>query len=120
MSGYLKSPDIDPINQALWPALADLLSLVFIREQPHLFLSPYQVWRVPDDLNMASQLVVVGIKPRSASRRRSAARSSPGLNSTSYGYKSGADEYFRNRTDLKNEGAIAAFIQQPVITIRHQ
>ena len=46
-------------DSPLWPALADLLSLGFIREQPDLFLSPYLVWRFPDDLNMATHLAVV-------------------------------------------------------------
>jgi hypothetical protein len=55
----------------LWPALADLLSLGFIREQPYLFLSPYLVWRFPDDLNMATHLVVV--------RDKAALRESPAI-----------------------------------------
>jgi hypothetical protein len=46
-------------DSPVWPALADLLSLGFIREQPYLFLSPYLVWRFPDHLNMATHLVVV-------------------------------------------------------------
>lgn len=49
----------DATDSDLWPALADLLSLGFVREHPRLFLSPYLVWRFPRDLNMATHLVVV-------------------------------------------------------------
>lgn len=49
----------DDKNSPLWDALADMLSLGFIREHPSLFLSPYLVWRFPPELNMATHLVVV-------------------------------------------------------------
>jgi hypothetical protein len=60
--GWLKfvarwRPD-DP-KSSLWSALADLLSLGFIREHPDLFLSPYLVWRFPSDLDITTHLVVV-------------------------------------------------------------
>ena len=58
-------------DSPLWTALADLLSLGFIREQPHLFLSPYLVWRFPDHLNMATHLAVV--------RDKAALRETPSL-----------------------------------------
>ena len=48
-----------PDDGPLWNALADLLSLGFVREHPTLYLSPYLVWRFPRDLNMATHLVVV-------------------------------------------------------------
>jgi hypothetical protein len=51
-------PD-DPGDTKLWVALADLLSLGFLREHPTLFVSPYLAWRFPRDLNMATHLVVV-------------------------------------------------------------
>ncbi|MBL8209431.1 MAG: SH3 domain-containing protein [Bryobacterales bacterium] len=40
----------DP-HTPLWPALADMLQLGFIREQPDLYLSPYVVWRFPQHLD---------------------------------------------------------------------
>jgi hypothetical protein len=43
----------------LWSALADLLSLGFIREHPVVYLSPYLVWRFPRELSMATHLVVI-------------------------------------------------------------
>ena len=43
----------------MWNALADFLSLGFIREHPNLYLSPYLVWRFPNGLNRAAHLVVV-------------------------------------------------------------
>lgn len=46
-------------ESALWPALADILALGFVREHPSLFLSPYVVWRFPRNLNRASYLVVI-------------------------------------------------------------
>ena len=49
----------DEAGSPLWPALEDLLSLGFIQEHPQLFLSPYLVWRFPNDVNMATHLVVV-------------------------------------------------------------
>ena len=49
----------DDRESPLWPALADLLSVGFIREHPNLYLSPYLVWRFPDELNRASHLVIV-------------------------------------------------------------
>ncbi len=48
----------DDSESELWPALGDLLALGFIREHPALFLSPYLVWRFPDDLDRARHLVV--------------------------------------------------------------
>ena len=55
----------------LWPALEDLLSLGFIREHPQLFLSPYLVWRFPNNVNMATHLVVV--------REKAALRDAPSV-----------------------------------------
>lgn len=49
----------DDENSPLWSALSDLLSLGFVREHPSLFVSPYLVWRFPDELNMATHLVVI-------------------------------------------------------------
>jgi hypothetical protein len=49
-------PD-DP-QTPLWIALADMLQLGFIREQPGLYLSPYVVWRFPRQLNRRTHLVV--------------------------------------------------------------
>lgn len=49
----------DTRDSRLWTALADFLSLGFIREHPSLYLSPYLVWRFPDGLNRAAHLVVV-------------------------------------------------------------
>jgi hypothetical protein len=46
-------------NSKLWSALADLLSLGFVREHPNLFVSPYLVWRFPRELSMADHLVVI-------------------------------------------------------------
>jgi hypothetical protein len=51
-------PD-DRRNSMLWPVLADLLSLGFVRMHPSLFVSPYLVWRFPDELSMAAHLVVI-------------------------------------------------------------
>src|SRR3954447_26694468 len=44
----------DDKDSNLWTALADLLSLGFIREHPSLFVSPYLVWRFPRELNPAT------------------------------------------------------------------
>ncbi len=49
-------PD-DP-QTPLWSALADMLHLGFVREQPSLYLSPYVVWRFPRHLNRRTHLVV--------------------------------------------------------------
>ena len=65
----------DPQDQRLWSALADLLSLGFIREHPNLFLSPYLVWRFPDALNRRTHVVVV--------RDHAALREAPSLNARS-------------------------------------
>ncbi len=46
-------------DSPLWHALADLLSLGFVREHPALFLSPYLVWRFPQELDRAEHLVVI-------------------------------------------------------------
>jgi hypothetical protein len=51
-------PD-DLRESPLWGALADLLSLGFIREHPSIFLSPYLVWRFPPDLDVKTHLVVI-------------------------------------------------------------
>jgi hypothetical protein len=67
-------PD-DPQDQRLWSAVADLLSVGFIREHPNLFLSPYLVWRFPDGLSRRAHLVVV--------RDHAALRESPSLNAPS-------------------------------------
>jgi hypothetical protein len=64
-------PDDGP-GSPLWPALADLLSLGFVREHPNLYLSPYLVWRFPSRVNRATHLVVV--------RDKVALRESPSLN----------------------------------------
>jgi hypothetical protein len=64
-------PD-DRRNSRLWSALADLLSLGFIREHPQLFLSPYLVWRFPAELNMATHLVVI--------RDKAVLRQAPSIN----------------------------------------
>ena len=65
----------DDEDSGLWPALADLLALGFIREHPALFLSPYLVWRFPSDLNRATHLVVV--------RDKVALRAAPSLRAAS-------------------------------------
>ncbi len=62
-------PD-DP-QTPLWSALADLLHLGFLREQPGLYLSPYVVWRFPPHLNRRTHLVVA--------REKSPLRESPSL-----------------------------------------
>lgn len=49
-------PD-DP-DTPLWSALADILQLGFLREQPDLYLSPYVVWRFPSHINRRTHLVV--------------------------------------------------------------
>jgi len=49
----------DDENSPLWSALSDMLSLGFVREHPSLFVSPYLVWRFPDELNRATHLVVI-------------------------------------------------------------
>ena len=49
----------DDENSPLWSALSDMLSLVFTREHPSLFVSPYLVWKFPDELNRATHLVVI-------------------------------------------------------------
>ncbi|MDZ4800864.1 MAG: SH3 domain-containing protein [Bryobacteraceae bacterium] len=51
-------PD-DRENSPVWKGLSDLLSLGFIQEHPSLFLSPYLVWRFPDNLSMSGHLVAV-------------------------------------------------------------
>jgi len=51
-------PD-DGEDAPVWPALADLLSLGFVREHPNLFLSPYLVWRFPRELSREIHLVVI-------------------------------------------------------------
>ena len=48
----------DEAESPLWAALADLLQLVFLREHPQLYLSPYVVWRFPDHLDRRKYLVV--------------------------------------------------------------
>jgi hypothetical protein len=73
-------PD-DKRDSLLWGALADLLSLGFIREHPSLFLSPYLVWRFPDELNMATHLVVIRDK---AALREAPARNAPVIASLSF------------------------------------
>lgn len=67
-------PD-DAEGSPLWPALADLLSLGFVREHPSLFLSPYVVWRFPQNLDRAGHLVVI--------RDKVPLRESPSLNAPS-------------------------------------
>jgi hypothetical protein len=49
----------DDADSDLWPVLADLVSLGFVREHPSLFLSPYLVWRFPRELNLRAPLVVI-------------------------------------------------------------
>ena len=73
-------PD-DRRNSPLWSALADLLSLGFIREHPSLYLSPYLVWRFPSDLSMAEHLVVIRDK---APLRQRPSQSAPILASLSF------------------------------------
>ena len=46
-------------NSEVWTALADMISLGFVREHPSLFVSPYLVWRFPRELSMEGHLVVV-------------------------------------------------------------
>lgn len=48
----------DEADSPVWGALAELLQLGFLREHPQLYLSPYVVWRFPDDLNRRTHLVV--------------------------------------------------------------
>jgi len=43
----------------VWTALADMISLGFVREHPSLFLAPYLVWRFPRELSMGDHLVIV-------------------------------------------------------------
>src|SRR5204862_6124258 len=49
----------DDKNSDMWTALADMISLGFVRDQPNLFVSPYLVWRFPRELSMGDHLVVV-------------------------------------------------------------
>ena len=42
----------------LWGALNDILAAGFVREHPRLFLSPYQVWRFPDNLDRSTHVVI--------------------------------------------------------------
>lgn len=62
-------PD-DPQEPKLWLALADILAAGFIREHPRLYLSPYQVWRFPNDLDRKTHLVIA--RDKSALRERPA------------------------------------------------
>ena len=73
-------PD-DRRDSLLWGALADLLSLGFIREHPSLFLSPYLVWRFPHELNVATHLVVIRDK---AALREAPSRNAPVIASLSF------------------------------------
>ncbi|MDX2268000.1 MAG: hypothetical protein NW208_07830 [Bryobacter sp.] len=47
----------DPKSR-LWAALEDFLDLGFVQEHPYIFLSPYVVWRFPDNLDPAAHWVV--------------------------------------------------------------
>lgn len=49
----------DQRDSELWQALSDLLTLGFVQEHPRLYLSPYLVWRFPQEVRVASPLVVV-------------------------------------------------------------
>ena len=89
-------PD-DPRDRRLWGALADLLSLGFIREHPNLFLSPYLVWRFPSGLNRRAHLVVV--------RDNAALRESPALNSPALA-KLSFDIVRRLETQTDDDGLI--------------
>ena len=77
-------PD-DRRDSTLWAALADLLSLGFIREHPSLFLSPYLVWRFPPELSMATHLVVIRDKATLREAPSRSRRPQPPCLSTSCG-----------------------------------
>lgn len=46
-------------DSEVWRALSDFLTLGFVQEHPRLYLSPYLVWRYPDEVRIAAPLVVV-------------------------------------------------------------
>ncbi|MBL8295462.1 MAG: hypothetical protein JNN08_26690 [Bryobacterales bacterium] len=50
-------PD-DRDDGRIWTALSDMLAAGFVREHPMLYLSPYQVWRFPRNLERAEHLVI--------------------------------------------------------------
>jgi hypothetical protein len=47
----------DP-KSPLWSALEDMLDVGFVQEHPQIYLSPYFVWKFPDQLNPARFWVV--------------------------------------------------------------
>src|SRR4051794_19406902 len=69
----------DP-HSRVWAVLSDFLALGFIQEHPHLFLSPYLVWRFPRELSMATHLVVL--------RGNAALRDAPSSRATPFAYLS--------------------------------
>jgi hypothetical protein len=71
----------DDENSPLWSALSDMLSLGFTREHPSLFVSPYLVWRFPDELNRATHLVVIRDK---AALREAPSPRAPAIASLSF------------------------------------
>jgi hypothetical protein len=73
-------PD-DRETTPLWTALSDCLALGFVREHPHLFLSPYLVWRFPRELDPRTHLVVVRDK---VILRESPSLTSPALATLSF------------------------------------
>ena len=67
-------PD-DRDDGRIWTVLSDLLAAGFVREHPMLYLSPYQVWRFPRNLERAAHLVIA--------RDKAILRAAPSLDSAS-------------------------------------
>lgn len=57
---------------AAWSALSDLLTLGFVQEHPQLYLSPYLVWRYPQQARIPAPVVV--IRDKAALREEPSAR----------------------------------------------